>query len=308
MGGWAVRRAGPRWLPHPLPSFGAAFRICASSAGTVQMRQYVRMGQLKWGIRMTAAAVTAALLAGCASTPARAGSQSVLVGAATKSEAASSFHFSGSESASQSGQPADRATVTGAVDLATHRFEITTVDPSVDTPPATVVPNESLPPAPPMQTGPETVITIGKDVWVTGSGVLLAKQGEWMHLTPPYKVPDPFFSDPSKFLDMIRSQPRSVQYLGTATIDGTATDHYRVLESSKPEGSFLTLVSGNIDVWVDPEGLVRQLSWEANERPNTGQQLTFTTDITIDFTGYGQPVNIQPPPASDVVQESASGS
>jgi hypothetical protein len=90
--------------------------------------------------------------------------QTLLVEAVEKSEATSTFHFSGHASIDQPGQTPSQETLTGDNDHRSHRAEITTTESSRATAPSTTVPVTNLPPALPMESGSITEIIIGDDV------------------------------------------------------------------------------------------------------------------------------------------------
>jgi hypothetical protein len=257
---------------------------------------------------LTALAVT---VVGCASSG-KSATQTFLVKAVDKSEAASTFHFSGRASANQPGQAPSQETLTGDANHRSHRTEITATESSTATAPPTTVHVTNLPPAPTAETGPTTEIIIGNDIWVTGGAVGLVRRGKWLHLATPTAMPLlPFFSsssDPRQIFEIIRSQFKDFHYLGSATIEGTVTHHYKATGSA-PElnGTGIPVRFSDTEVWVDQSGLVRQLTATVTTGATTfGDHhvlANLTVTVTIDFTGYGTPINIQPPPPDKVVQE-----
>jgi hypothetical protein len=259
---------------------------------------------------LTAVAVT---VVGCASGGKNA-TQTLLVAAVNKSEAASTFHFSGRAFIDQPGQAPSQERLTGDSDHRSHRTEITTAESSA-TSASKTAPLTNLPPAPPVEAGSMTEIIIGNDVWVTGARLLLTQRGEWLHLATPMAIPLlPFFassSDPVQFFEIIRSQLKEFRDLGVATIDGTLTHHYQGIRSA-PElnGTGIPIRFSDAEVWVDPSGLVRQLmstvTTGAASFGDHHELSDLTVTVTIDFTGYGTPVNFQPPPPDKVVQEPAA--
>jgi hypothetical protein len=121
----------------------------------------------------------------------------------------------------------------------------------------------------------------------------------------------PFFgssSDPGLFFEIIRSQLKDFHYLGIATIDGTVTHHYQgVNPAPELNGTAIPVTFRDAEVWVDRSGLVRQLTSTVTTGAATfgdhHELSNLTVTVTIDFTGYGTPVNIQPPSPDKVVQE-----
>ena len=164
-------------------------------------------------------------------------------------------------------------------------------------------------------TGPTTIIKIGRDLWVSG-GLLGVAANQWAHtVLPASDTSQPLagglFANPSALFDQMKKQTNGVTYIGTATIGGALTQAYRATYSqtiSVPSGSGVK-VSYTLEVWVDDAGLVRQLRLTLSLPANSTSDVPAagTSTITLDFTDYGQPVNIQPPPPADVVQLPSSG-
>jgi hypothetical protein len=260
---------------------------------------------------LTAVAVT---VVGCASSG-KSATRTFLAEAVDTSEAASTFHFSGRASIDQPGQAPSQVRLTGDDDHRSHRAEITTTEPSAATAPSKTLHVTNLPSALPMETDPTTEIIIGNNLWVTGGGILLTQRGEWLHFATPMAVPLlPFFSsisDPAQFFEIIRSQLKGFHRVGSATIDGMVTHHYRSV-SPAPElnGTGIPVRFSDAEVWVDPSGLLRQLKSAVTTGAATfgdhHELSNLTVTVTIDFTGYGTPLNIQPPPPDKVLQEFAT--
>jgi hypothetical protein len=124
---------------------------------------------------------------------------------------------------------------------------------------------------------------------------------------------------PSDVLGMLRSEGAKIQKLGSASIDGTATTHYRVtidmakaLEAKGLTSPLLQSFAGQMpkipeNVWIGKDGLVRrvQLSYgftHAGHRLQVG--------MTMDLYDYGAHVTIAAPPSSavfDATQFAQSG-
>jgi hypothetical protein len=113
---------------------------------------------------------------------------------------------------------------------------------------------------------------------------------------------------PSDILSMLKAEAAAtVRNLGTATVDGVATTHYRItvdlakaLKESglaKPILSRVAAKAGKVpaDVWVDKDGLVRRIRISLGS-PNTRRHLS----LTMDVSDYGADVTIAAPPSSDV--------
>jgi hypothetical protein len=269
---------------------------------------------LRIPIRLTLLTAVAVTVLGCSSSG-KSSNQTLLAEAVHKSEAASTFHFSGRASIDQPGQAPSQEWLIGDNDFRSHRAEITITESSTATSASKTVPVTNLTPAPPMETDPTTEIVIGNDVWVTGGRVLLVQRGEWLHLATPEAMPLlPIFSsrsDPGQFFEIVKSQLKDFHDLGIATIDGTVTHHYQGI-SPAPElnGTGIPVRFSDAEVWVDRSGLVRQLTSTVTTGAATfgdhHELSNLTVTVTIDFTGYGAPVNIRPPPPNKVVQEPAT--
>jgi hypothetical protein len=122
-------------------------------------------------------------------------------------------------------------------------------------------------------------------------------------------------SDPAQSLDYLRATSGDIKELGSETIDGVKTTHYRAtIDFDKypklvpPERRAavrraiaalrrLTHVRLQpVDVWVDDDKLVRKLH-EAFAETVRGQQLTL--DLTMKFHHFNAPVSITIPAAAD---------
>jgi hypothetical protein len=260
---------------------------------------------------LTALAVT---VMGCSSTG-KSATQTFLVEAVDKSEAASTFHFSGRASIDQPGQASSQETLTGDANYRSHRTEIAATESSTATTPGATVHVTNVSPAPPTETGATTEIIIGNDLWVTGGGIGLVRPGEWLHLATPTAMPLlPFFSsssDPRQFFEIIRSQLKDFHYLGPAIVDGMVTHHYKgVGRAPEFTGTGIPIRFSETEVWIDRSGPVRQLTATVTTGATTfGDHhvlANLTVTVTIDFTGYGTPIDIQPPPPDKVIQESTT--
>jgi hypothetical protein len=102
---------------------------------------------------------------------------------------------------------------------------------------------------------------------------------------------------PSEALDALRRSGK-VTKVGTDTIDGVQTTHYR----KELSGSYRSA-----DAWIDDKGLVRRLKldYDAKVDPTTKQGAR--TVLTMDLSDFGTSVSAPPPPAADVVDSSEVG-
>jgi hypothetical protein len=111
--------------------------------------------------------------------------------------------------------------------------------------------------------------------------------------------------DPSRQLALLRSGARRTEEIGGDQIRGVPTLHYRLgVEASKvgltrERQGMRELQS--IDVWVDADDLLRRLRFEEDDPDENWHATT-----TIDFFDFGAPVEIDPPPAGDVLDLDAA--
>lgn len=130
-------------------------------------------------------------------------------------------------------------------------------------------------------------------------------------------------SDPSHALDFLDGVTGTVTTVGTETIDGVPTTHYRfpvdvhkaIQRLGTDQSDFQQFIEGMgienpvVDVWLDGQGLVRLFhTHEAiNPKPTAssplgipGGALPSGVDLTFAFSNFGAPVTITVPPASQV--------
>jgi hypothetical protein len=117
--------------------------------------------------------------------------------------------------------------------------------------------------------------------------------------------------NPANVLDLLRSAG-SVQTVGTETVDGVQTTHYRAtIDLSKAAG----LVGGPaqqavqhlidnggpstipVDVWIGDDGLVRRVS--IDDRITVSGQ-TASVKVQLDISDYGATANVTAPPSDQV--------
>jgi hypothetical protein len=110
-------------------------------------------------------------------------------------------------------------------------------------------------------------------------------------------------TSPTDVLPALR-KAGSVKKLGTATIDGVQTTHYQAVVDPKklPGGSALKSVQVSpfpIDAWIGTsDGLLRRLT--LSETASAGGQ-SAATRWTMDFSNYGERVDVTAPPASETL-------
>lgn len=125
--------------------------------------------------------------------------------------------------------------------------------------------------------------------------------------------------NPAQALDMLRASG-SVTEVGTETVDGVSTTHYKATIDlsqaadklgSDAEAWVQRLVNAGapatipVDVWIGDDGLIRRLTMD--ESLATGAQ-SGDVKVTIDISDYGTPVNVTAPPASDTIDLTALAS
>lgn len=121
--------------------------------------------------------------------------------------------------------------------------------------------------------------------------------------------------DPSQLLDLLRATSGKVDDLGSETIDGTPTTHYRAtvdlakaarldgisdqtLQQLTQAGAPTTIPE---DVWIGSDGLVRRFRM-SYEMTSSGVPLNMT--MTIGLSNYGTAETVTAPPAADVYDAS----
>lgn len=115
--------------------------------------------------------------------------------------------------------------------------------------------------------------------------------------------------DPTDMLAALEKSG-SVKKVGSDTIDGVDTTHYTVtVDLAKvPNGSRLQQLTNlktlPVDVWVDGQNLLRRVS-ESYTATTVGS--TVATSMQMDFTNYGEQVNVQVPSASETVDMTSLG-
>jgi hypothetical protein len=114
---------------------------------------------------------------------------------------------------------------------------------------------------------------------------------------------------PGDLLAMLEAEGAEVRNLGSATVDGAATTHYRVTvdvaKALQATGSTSPLLGGisaqipkvPVDVWIGKDSLVHRIAVSLGRTQTDGPlQLA----MTMDIYDYGADVTIAAPPSSDV--------
>ena len=132
-------------------------------------------------------------------------------------------------------------------------------------------------------------------------------------------------NDPRKMLDFLRAASDEIETVGTEELRGVRTTHYRAtvnlaeydkLVPADKQEELRTMLGEMIeqtglgempvDVWLDDFGLVRRfdLSLSATQ-PGTTDAVE--ARMTFELYDYGKEVDVEPPPAAEVVDASALG-
>ncbi len=122
------------------------------------------------------------------------------------------------------------------------------------------------------------------------------------------------YEDPTSSFNYIKGiSDKDVEKVGTETVDGTATTHYKVsvdvaelAKDNARQAKQLRAQLGDrlpLDVWLDGQGRLRQEKVEvkprAGQQGNSGGRTAVTT--TLKFSDFGTDVNVTAPPAKDTV-------
>jgi hypothetical protein len=130
-------------------------------------------------------------------------------------------------------------------------------------------------------------------------------------------------SDPRELLDALKAVTSEVEVVGTESLRGSDVTHYRAvvepedLAAKVPAGqreqteSLVDQITAQtgleavpVDVWIDSSGLVRKLAMTFSAVDPASSQRTEAA-IAFELWDYNQPVSIDLPPASEVVDASA---
>jgi hypothetical protein len=107
-------------------------------------------------------------------------------------------------------------------------------------------------------------------------------------------VPGPGGSTPDRLLEDLINASRKVDKLGSEEIRGVTTTHYRAqLDEKKLGADGDTSVA--VDAWIDEQGLPRRV-----RVPSGGDG---DTAAVADLFDFGVPVDVEAPPASEIVSE-----
>ncbi len=116
--------------------------------------------------------------------------------------------------------------------------------------------------------------------------------------------------DPQQWLQQLLAS-KDTQKLGTDTVQGETMTHYRATvdlsQAAKGKArdslSQLGVSSLPVDIWVDGQGLVRQVQTSLSLSKQL-QGTSFT--LTFDMHDFGTPVSVTAPPADEVYDATSS--
>jgi hypothetical protein len=126
-------------------------------------------------------------------------------------------------------------------------------------------------------------------------------------------------SDPSHALQYLLGAASDATKVGTETVRGAHTTHYRLTldlnkaaqrlpEQARPSYKEITQALGQstlpAEAWVDDQGLVRKIEMMIDLSKSSvfggkGVQLMGTLTETVEFFDFGVPVEVSPPPDSE---------
>ena len=130
-------------------------------------------------------------------------------------------------------------------------------------------------------------------------------------------------NDPRDALEALRAVSGDVETVGAEELHGVETTHYRAHldpddlarqanERQADAASLFDRLSAQsgvtdvpLDVWIDADGLVRKLAFDLDAPDTAGQ--TGHVSLAFELWDYGEPVEIEVPPASQVADASALG-
>ena len=126
-------------------------------------------------------------------------------------------------------------------------------------------------------------------------------------------------NDPRKILDQVRALSGDVEKLGTEKVRGTDTTHYKAdvdlrkypdrlpekdREQARVAVEQLIDQTGSstypMDLWIDDDDLLRRVQITYDFKvPGSADDAKFS--MTMEFFDFGAPIEVKPPPASDVM-------
>jgi hypothetical protein len=173
-------------------------------------------------------------------------------------------------------------------------------------------------------TDPFEIITIGETTWLRFplfTMMLGTEAGQWLEipedeagdLTAGFGLGDQANS-PTAFLEQFRDAEVDVEELGTATVRGVETTHYRLLidvdavaaqlppeEQAEMEATFGGQDLLPVEVWVGDDGRLYRYRSELTSAMADDPDVESAV-MEVEFFDYGAEVAIAPPPADQVTR------
>ena len=139
-------------------------------------------------------------------------------------------------------------------------------------------------------------IAIGSDYYIRGA-LFGTGTEKWVKMTGEIDDDDALATlSPQKLLRILRDASSETERLGEEDIRGVPTVGYRLTVDC--EAALLSCEStAPVEVWIGDDGIVRRIELDDDDG-----------SVTFEFFDFGAEVVIEPPPADDVVDESALGS
>jgi hypothetical protein len=141
-------------------------------------------------------------------------------------------------------------------------------------------------------------VYIGRDTYLVmpyRGKTLWKKNPDYEATGPDRFAPGPGGARPDEVLDLLVKSSKTVEHLGNDEIRGVSADHYRAHIDEKAVGDDYEPKGLVIDAWIDDDGLLRRI-----RTPFGG---TDGPVEVIDLYDFGVPVEIEAPPADEVISE-----
>ena len=167
---------------------------------------------------------------------------------------------------------------------------------------------------------PQLASAAGQKGWVKIDPAALAKEAgfDLSSLTQTGS------SDPTQFLDLLKSISSDVTEVGNEKVTGADTTHYRATidfakavqdnttldaDTKTKLSSFYNKLTAPADVWIDSDGRLRKMTYTldtskldasalgSNARAQAAMQQIAGIDFTLELSDFGVAVNVTAPPA-----------
>ncbi|HZQ85362.1 MAG TPA: hypothetical protein VFA83_11015 [Acidimicrobiales bacterium] len=139
-------------------------------------------------------------------------------------------------------------------------------------------------------------------------------------------------TDPSQFLDLLKSVSDDIKEVGKEKLRGAETTHYHGTvdlgkaiaanpqldaEAKTNLGSLYKNLTGPADVWIDSDGRLRKMTYSidaskfdpsavsSNPKVAAGLQQIAGIDFTLELYQFGVPVSVTAPPANETTDLSS---